>query len=92
MAPFLFVDKIYRGEKIKQFGDGSSQRDYTFVADIVQGVLGAIDSWKTYPGTKGVPIFDNESQPPIVYQCFMCDRALVLFHIQVHQQRVEFVC
>jgi UDP-glucuronate 4-epimerase len=25
------------------FGDGSTERDYTFVTDIVQGILGAVD-------------------------------------------------
>jgi UDP-glucuronate 4-epimerase len=43
MAPYLFVDKITRGEPIKKFGDGTTLRDYTFVADIVDGIVKAID-------------------------------------------------
>ena len=44
MAIHLFTDKIRRGLPITMFGDGSSLRDYTFVADIVDGVCKAIDN------------------------------------------------
>ena len=44
MAIHLFADKIRRGEEITMFGDGSSIRDYTFVDDIVCGVVAAIDN------------------------------------------------
>merc|ERR1712176_57797 len=29
MAPYMFIDRISREERIKKFGDGSSSRDYT---------------------------------------------------------------
>ena len=37
-----FAEKISRGEEIPVFGDGSSRRDYTYVGDIVSGIIGAI--------------------------------------------------
>jgi len=43
MAPYMFIDKISRGERIKKFGDGSSSRDYTYISDIVDGIIRAID-------------------------------------------------
>lgn len=43
MAPFKFIDRVSRGVQIQQFGDGSSSRDYTFISDIVDGVVRAID-------------------------------------------------
>jgi UDP-glucuronate 4-epimerase len=43
MAIHLFADRIRRGQAISMFGDGSSMRDYTFVADIVKGVVSALD-------------------------------------------------
>ena len=43
MAIRLFAERIEAGEPITLFGDGSSRRDYTFVADIVRGVLAAVD-------------------------------------------------
>lgn len=43
MAPFKFVDRVSRGLEVQQFGDGSSSRDYTYIADIVDGVVRALD-------------------------------------------------
>jgi UDP-glucuronate 4-epimerase len=43
MAPFKFIDRVSRGMEIQQFGDGSSSRDYTYISDIVDGVVRAID-------------------------------------------------
>jgi UDP-glucuronate 4-epimerase len=37
-----FVRLIEAGEPIPVFGDGSTRRDYTFIADIVEGILGAL--------------------------------------------------
>jgi UDP-glucuronate 4-epimerase len=42
LAIHKFTDAIHRGTSIPQFGDGSTRRDYTYVDDIVQGVLGAL--------------------------------------------------
>jgi len=47
MAPFKFIDRVSRGAEIQQFGDGSSSRDYTYISDIVDGVVRAID--RPYP-------------------------------------------
>ena len=44
MAPLKFVDKISRGAPIQQFGDGSSSRDYTYVDDVVQGIVLSLDT------------------------------------------------
>lgn len=43
MAPFLFTRSIMRGEPVRRFGDGTTERDYTFIDDIVQGVVAALD-------------------------------------------------
>ncbi|KAL3908024.1 MAG: hypothetical protein SGARI_003255 [Bacillariaceae sp.] len=47
MAPFKFIDRISKGEEMQQFGDGSSSRDYTYISDIVDGVVRAVD--RPYP-------------------------------------------
>ncbi|KAL3777463.1 hypothetical protein ACHAWO_010214 [Cyclotella atomus] len=47
MAPFKFIDRVARGMELQQFGDGSSSRDYTYIADIVDGILRSID--RPYP-------------------------------------------
>jgi UDP-glucuronate 4-epimerase len=43
LAISAFMRKISAGETLQVFGDGSTSRDYTFVADIVQGILAAYD-------------------------------------------------
>ncbi len=39
MAIHLFTRRIFQGEEIEMFGDGSSRRDYTFIEDIVNGIV-----------------------------------------------------
>lgn len=43
MAYFLFTRAILEGRPIKVFNEGRMQRDFTYVDDIVDGVLGALD-------------------------------------------------
>jgi len=43
MAIAKFVDAVARGQSITVFGDGTSRRDYTFIDDIVSGVVAAIE-------------------------------------------------
>jgi UDP-glucuronate 4-epimerase len=43
MAYYRFVMDIFAGKKIPVFGDGSQRRDFTYVDDIVAGVLAALD-------------------------------------------------
>ena len=53
LAIHSFTDAIENGRPIRQFGDGSTLRDYTYVDDIVQGVLGAL----SYVDAEG-PLFE----------------------------------
>ncbi len=43
MAPMLFAKAILAGEPIKVFNHGQMQRDFTYIDDIVAGVLGTLD-------------------------------------------------
>jgi UDP-glucuronate 4-epimerase len=42
-----FTRRIYAGEPVPFIGDGTAERDYTYITDTVQGVLGAIDRTRT---------------------------------------------
>jgi UDP-glucuronate 4-epimerase len=42
LAIYRFTRLLAAGQPIQQFGDGSTERDYTHVDDIVAGVLGAV--------------------------------------------------
>ncbi len=43
MAIHGFARKIKAGEPITMFGDGSTLRDYTYIGDIVKGLLASVD-------------------------------------------------
>ncbi len=43
MAPMLFAGKIARGEPIDVFNHGRHSRDFTYIDDIVEGVLRVLD-------------------------------------------------
>lgn len=44
MAMWLFTKAILAGQPIKVFGDGNMQRDFTFIDDIVTGVVACHDN------------------------------------------------
>ena len=53
--PDLAIRKFARlmtaGEEIPMFGDGSTSRDYTFIDDIMEGVLGAVGYVQQHAGS-----------------------------------------
>ena len=48
MAIHKFTRLIDAGEPVPMFGDGSSRRDYTYIDDVLQGVLRSIDRCEGY--------------------------------------------
>ena len=44
MAPFKFLSKIMNGKKFDKYGAGNTFRDYTYIDDIVSGIIGAINN------------------------------------------------
>src|SRR6266550_175142 len=43
LAIHQFTRRIHAGQPIEQFGDGSTQRDYTYIDDIIQGTMAALE-------------------------------------------------
>ncbi len=50
LAIHQFTRRIYAGQPIDQFGDGTTRRDYTYIADVIHGTMAALQ----YQG----PLFD----------------------------------
>ncbi|RUL89295.1 GDP-mannose 4,6-dehydratase [Tautonia sociabilis] len=48
LAIHTFADLIERGRPIPMFGDGTTRRDYTFVGDIVDGVVRAVERCRSH--------------------------------------------
>ena len=46
MAPYKFLKAIMDGNTFQKYGDGTTSRDYTYVNDIVSGVVASIDNKK----------------------------------------------
>ncbi len=46
MAPYKFLKAISSKEEINKYGDGTSSRDYTYIDDIVSGVVASLDNEK----------------------------------------------
>ncbi len=69
MALFLFADAILKGETINVFNHGNMVRDFTYVGDIVEGVIRAIDQpAKPNEDWNGVsPIPSNSKAPYRIY-------------------------
>jgi UDP-glucuronate 4-epimerase len=44
MAMWLFTKAIFAGEPIQVFGEGDMRRDFTYIDDIVTGVVSALDN------------------------------------------------
>lgn len=69
MAPMLFADAILKGEAIKVFNNGEMQRDFTYISDIVEGIIGSL-SLLTEKTTKA-EVFNIGNSKPIQLMDFI---------------------
>lgn len=63
MMPFMVIDRIVRGQMIKLYNAGRMQRDWTYVDDIVAGVVAAVDrplGYQVINLGRGEPIWMDE--------------------------------
>lgn len=69
MAPLIFSRAVLAGRSIEVFNHGRMQRDFTFVDDIVAGVLGALD----HPSGEPVPhrVFNLGNHTPVELERFI---------------------
>lgn len=66
MTPYLFVDRMVRGQPITLFNGGAQLfRDYTYIDDIVAGVLAALDQ------ARGYEIFNLGNSQPVELRAFV---------------------
>src|SRR5712692_11407101 len=65
LAIHKFTSLIEAGKPVPMFGDGSAGRDYTYIDDIVAGVLAALDY--ELPGVPGAPfeVFNLGNSRPV---------------------------
>ena len=71
MAAYIFTRAIFSGEPIKIFNNGDMRRDFTYVDDVVQGVLAVLDAPPSGAGESAphriYNIGNNRSEPLLRY-------------------------
>lgn len=65
MAPILFANAIANGKPIKVFNNGNLERDFTYVDDIVEGIVRLIHS--TIPEKQKPETGNQQSIPYFIY-------------------------
>jgi len=48
MACYKFIDRITKGQAIDKYGDGSAIREFTYIDDIIDGVIASIDKVSSF--------------------------------------------
>ena len=74
MAYYLFADAITRGEPIKVFNNGEMSRDFTYIDDVVEGLVRVIDKPATpEPGASSAPyrLFNIGNNNPVTLMDFI---------------------
>jgi UDP-glucuronate 4-epimerase len=88
MALFLFTKNILAGVPIDVFNDGHHQRDFTYIDDIVQGVVAAVDQVTTPDATwdSDAPDPATSSAPYKIYNIGNQRPVTLLRYIEVLEQ------
>ncbi len=77
MAAFLFVKAILAGKPIKVFNHGDMRRDFTFIDDIVEGIVAVADRQPAGPGVPAkVYNIGNHRSEPLVRFISVIEEAL----------------
>jgi len=83
MAPILFARAITKGEPIKVFNHGNMKRDFTYIDDIVEGVIRVLDKpaapnpeWdgkQPDPASSKAPwrVYNIGNSKPVSLMCFI---------------------
>jgi UDP-glucuronate 4-epimerase len=69
MSPFLFADAMVKGEPINVFNDGNMARDFTYIDDIVDGIVRVLDKPAT-PDVKFDALRPNPATSTAPYRVF----------------------
>lgn len=84
MAPFIFTKAAFNGDTIKVFNHGKMQRDFTYIDDIVEGVVRVIENpCRANPYWNGlIPDPASSSAPYKIYNIGNSDTVQLMDFIQ----------
>ena len=89
-APMLFAKAILAGDPIVVFNHGRMQRDFTYVADIVEGVLHVLSQPPTVSGHSGdapYAIYNIGNHEPVPLETFIATLEQLLGRVAVRDYR-----
>ena len=66
LAIHKFVDLISRNQPIHMYGDGSSARDYTYIQDTVNGIVGGVDYLLNHENVIETINLGNQTPVPLI--------------------------
>lgn len=72
MAPWLFTSAILKGEPIRVFNNGQMARDFTYIDDIVSGVMGAVKRILDRPSDVA-PVYNLGNSSPVALNDFIAE-------------------
>ncbi|HYF55390.1 MAG TPA: NAD-dependent epimerase/dehydratase family protein [Salinarimonas sp.] len=67
MAPYIFARKVLAGETIEVFNEGRSERDFTYVDDLVEGIMRLVPCIPPRPG-EGEPVEGDSLSPAAAFR------------------------
>jgi UDP-glucuronate 4-epimerase len=85
LAIHKFLALLEAGKPIPMFGDGSSGRDYTYVDDIVTGVIAAMDYRPTTNGSAPFEVFNLGNSHPVK----LTELVATLEHLSGHKAVID---
>tara|TARA_B100001250_G_C19744152_1_gene764457 strand:+ start:93 stop:1037 length:945 start_codon:yes stop_codon:yes gene_type:complete len=86
MAPYKFLKAISESTHFTKYGDGTTSRDYTYVTDIVDGVVASIDNNKNV----SCEVYNLGNSSPVTLNRFIekCEKVVgktAVYHQSGHQ-------
>lgn len=75
MAAYLFASAIEKGEAIKVFNNGDMKRDFTYIDDIVAGIIGVLEADRK-PGQAAVYNLGNNRSEPLPRYIELIEQAM----------------
>ena len=89
MALFIFTRKILSGEPIEVFNHGDQRRDFTYIDDIVEGVVRVLDKAPTPKSVDQTPAPDVSAAPYRLYNIGSSNPVDLLRFIELIEDNVD---
>lgn len=91
MAYFSFTNQLVKGEPIKIYNNGDMKRDFTYIDDIVQGIINMLNCPPTGDNPAAVYNIGNHKPEDLLNFVETLERCLIQEGIIKHPAKKEFL-